>query len=78
MTDIDVSSVKLIGEVQPESRPIETGNYDMDGTPDLMLKFDKTNSVRSILRSGENAPIITEMIVGKIFVGIRTRALTNI
>lgn len=69
VSDIDISTVKLNGEVQAELHPTKIGDYDRDGIPDLMVKFDRTNVVRSILRSGENTLIITGKLVEKPFMG---------
>lgn len=39
--DIDVSSLRLNGTVEPVARPLEIGDYDADGVPDLMVKFSR-------------------------------------
>ena len=41
VSDIDVSTVMLNGEIQAESHPTEIGDYDGDGIPDLMVKFNR-------------------------------------
>jgi len=41
VSDIDVSTVVLNGEVPAELHPTEIGDYDGDGIPDLMVKFDR-------------------------------------
>lgn len=40
VNDIDVTTVLLNEAVEAEERPIEIGDYDSDGTADLMVKFD--------------------------------------
>jgi hypothetical protein len=40
--EIDVSTVRLQGVISAESRPIEVGDNDDDGVPDLMVKFDRS------------------------------------
>ena len=40
-SDIDVSTVMLNGEVPAELHPTEIGDYDSDGIPDLMVKFNR-------------------------------------
>jgi len=69
VSDIDISTVKLNEEVQAELHPTKIGDYDTDGMPDLMVKFDRTNVVRSILRSGRNTLVITGKLVEKPFTG---------
>jgi len=41
VSDIDISTVKLNGEIQAELHPTEIGDYDSDGIPDLMVKFNR-------------------------------------
>jgi len=41
VSDIDISTVMLNGEIQAELHPTEIGDYDTDGIPDLMVKFDR-------------------------------------
>lgn len=38
---IDVSTLKLNGQVPAEPEPTEVGDYDGDGRADLMVKFDR-------------------------------------
>jgi len=69
VNDIDISSVKLNGEVLAESHPTKIGDYDKDGIPDLMVKFYRANVVRSILRTGEDEITIRGILIGKSFEG---------
>jgi parallel beta-helix repeat protein len=39
--EIDVSTLLLNGQVPAEPEPVEVGDYDGDGIPDLMVKFDR-------------------------------------
>lgn len=41
VNDIDVNTVKLNGLIPAELAPTEVGDYDEDGIPDLMVKFDR-------------------------------------
>jgi Tol biopolymer transport system component len=43
---IDISSILLNGEIQvyPEA-PTQAGDYDSDGVPDLMVKFDRSDVI---------------------------------
>ncbi|NIO37116.1 hypothetical protein GTO27_05370, partial [Candidatus Bathyarchaeota archaeon] len=70
--NIDVSTVRLNDEVQAKSHPTKIGDYDKDGIPDLMVKFDRTDVVRSILRKGENTVVVTGLFTGKSFQGSET------
>lgn len=60
---IDISSIMLNDSAPVLTKPTEIGDYDKDGTPDLMAKF-KRDEVQQILYSGEEVPII---ITGKVF-----------
>lgn len=40
--DIDVSTVKLNGQVLAAAQPTQIGDYDGDGVADLMVKFDRS------------------------------------
>jgi len=53
---IDLESLWLNGQVQAEAKPIEIGDYDGDGIPDLMVKFNR-KSVQNILEVGEEVKI---------------------
>lgn len=41
VNDIDVNSVRLQETIDAKSSPSNIGDYDNDGNPDLMLKFDR-------------------------------------
>ena len=53
---INLSSVTLNGQVLVEVKPTEMGDYDCDGIPDLMVKFNMT-AVQNILVIGEKVKI---------------------
>lgn len=70
---IDITTVKLNDEVQAELHPTDIGDYDKDGEPDLMVKFDRTDVVRSIFRRAcGNTLTITGTLIGKSFQGSKT------
>jgi len=48
VNDIDISTVLLNGEVPAEEQPTEIGDYDDDGIPDLMVKFDRLATIEAI------------------------------
>jgi len=58
VADIDVSTIKLNGEVNAESRPNGIGDYDEDGIPDLMVKFDRTSVQEIPLEVGDEVEIV--------------------
>lgn len=63
ISQIDISSIMLNGLVPALSKPIESDDYDGNGKPDLMVKFDRPE-VQAILSPGEGI-IIT--LTGKVF-----------
>jgi hypothetical protein len=63
ISDIDVDSLTLQGVIHPESDPTEIGDYDSDGTPDLMVKFDR-NEVIELLQPGEQSIALTGQLDG--------------
>jgi len=56
VADIDVSSIWLNSQVQAQSSPTAIGDYDGDGVPDLMVKFDR-QAVEDILVVGDEVEI---------------------
>jgi hypothetical protein len=56
VTDINVSTMLLNETVPAELQPIEVGDYDSDGVPDLMVKFDR-QAVNDILPIGDAVSI---------------------
>lgn len=72
VADIDVSTVKLNGEVSAESEPTAIGDYDGDGIADLMVKFDRA-AMQGILQVGDVEITVTgELTDGTLFEGIDT------
>lgn len=53
VNDIIIDSVLLNNELSAESHPTEIGDYDGDGIPDLMVKFNRT-AVIGLLKPGLN------------------------
>jgi len=75
--DIDVSTVKLNGEVSAESEPTAIGDYDSDGITDLMVKFDRT-AVQGLLQIGDVEITVTgELNDGTPFEGSDTIRVIN-
>ncbi len=54
--DIDVSTVKLNGELLALEKPTGLGDYDDDGIPDLMVKFD-AEEAKGMLDLSNNSQI---------------------
>jgi len=67
---INLTSVTLDGQVYAEAKPFEIGDYDSDGIPDLMVKFNRT-AVKNILEVGGKVEIIVagKLIDGRVFEG---------
>jgi len=56
VSQTDVSSIRLNGIVSALAKPTKIGDYDGDGIPDLMVKFNR-KAVQKILAVGENVEI---------------------
>lgn len=65
VNDIDISSILLENCIPAELHPSEIGDYDNDGNPDLMVKFDRAE-VEDILTVGES---VTITVTGTLFDG---------
>ena len=63
VTDINVSTMMLNETVPAELQPTEIGDYDSDGIPDLMVKFDR-QAVIDILSIGDAVDIT---VTGKLY-----------
>lgn len=63
VSQIDVSSIMLNNLVPALVKPTGIGDYDKDGTPDLMVKF-KRDMVQSVLSPAEGVSIV---ISGQVF-----------
>jgi len=68
--EIDLENLLLNGKIKPESKPIEIGDYDENGVPDLMMKFNRL-AVEDILEAGEEVKVTISgnLIDGKPFEG---------
>ena len=58
VSDIVISSLKLKSSVSALSKPVKIGDYDEDGIPDLMVKFDR-QQVAAVLGSGTQMVTLT-------------------
>jgi len=66
---IDITSIMLNGVVPALTKPTEVGDYDGNGIPDLMVKFDRA-AVQNMLSVGEQVEItITGQVAGIAFEG---------
>ena len=54
--DIDISTVMLNGIVPALAHPTDVGDYDSDGVPDLMVKFDRSD-VQDVLEPGNEVEV---------------------
>jgi hypothetical protein len=69
---IDVASVKLNSAVTAEVSPTAIGDYDADGVPDLMVKFDR-GAVQDTVEAGDSVEVtITGQVNGIDFEGTDT------
>jgi hypothetical protein len=66
VADINVSTIMLNGTVPSELRPTAIGDYDSDGVPDLMVKFNRTAVSELILSQGIKYGNVTLTITGKL------------
>jgi parallel beta-helix repeat protein len=57
VNDIDISTILLNDKIPAESQPTVIGDYDNDGIPDLMVKFDRA-AVQEILEVGDSEKIV--------------------
>jgi len=57
---INVSTILLNGTVPAELHPTEVGDYDGDGVPDLMVKFDRAEVTSYILANVNMTKLIEE------------------
>lgn len=71
VNQIDVSSIMLNGTVPALAKPTEIGDYDGDGVPDLMVKFNRQDLI-AILSIGEATLTITGEVNGIPFEGSDT------
>ena len=71
--DIHTSTILLNGEIPAETKPVTIGDYDNDGLPDLMVKFDRA-ALAALLETGEAVLIVVtgELDAGLIFDGSDT------
>lgn len=53
---ISLGTIRLNGQIQSEAKPAEMGDYDSDGIPDLMVKFNRSEA-QKILQTGEKVRI---------------------
>ena len=69
--DIDISTILLNDVIQAEENPSDIGDYDLDGIPDLMVKFNRKNVI-DILETGDavEIKIFNELIDGTKFEGM--------
>jgi hypothetical protein len=71
VADIDLGSVRLNGTVPVDpAAPTAVGDHDGNGTPDLMVKFNRA-AVELTVSDGDNVPVtVTGNVGGHCFVGI--------
>jgi len=60
--DIDVGSLLLLEAVAAEPRPVNVGDYDADGVPDLMVKFSRS-ALAALLSPGDQEIVLTGFLM---------------
>ncbi len=81
VNDINVSTILLNDTVPAELHPTEVGDYDEDGIPDLMVKFDRDeviSLIESNLNTRERVCTVTLTITGKLYDGTRFQGRDSI
>jgi chitodextrinase/uncharacterized protein YegL len=68
LKEVDISTIKLNGVIRAQKSPFRIGDYDCDGIPDLMVKFDRS-SVKKFLDEPEEILTVTGKIGRKTFSG---------
>ena len=72
--DINVSTLLFNRTVPAEEHPTVIGDYDRDGTADLMVKFDR-RQVQSILSPGDNVMV---SVTGQLYNTTAIRGMTSL
>jgi hypothetical protein len=68
--DIDISSILLNDTIPVDmSAPTAVGDYDSDGIPDLMVRFNRTAVCQLILSKGVMLGNVTLTVSGKLYDG---------
>jgi hypothetical protein len=67
---INLTTVMLNGQVYAEAKPFAIGDYDSDGIPDIMVKFNRA-AVQTILQVGDQVEITIsgKLTDGRVFEG---------
>ena len=73
---IDVASIRLNGVVPALTKPTAISDYDKDGIPDLMVKFNRA-ALKSLLTPGNSVITITGLVAGIPFEGSDTVRVTK-
>jgi len=60
VADINVSSIMLNDTIPAELRPLAIGDYDEDGIPDLMVKFDRAEVISYIIANVNMTELVEE------------------
>ncbi len=63
VADINVSTVLLDDAISAELRPSNIGDYDRDGIPDLMVKFDRPDMIDLVKALNLDLPTDVELTV---------------
>jgi large repetitive protein len=70
VADIVISSVRLEGTIPAEAWPYSIGDYDHDGIPDLIVKFNRAAAI-NLLPNGDAVPVkVTGRVGSTTFEGV--------
>lgn len=76
--DIQVSTVGItaidgisVSSIMALTKPTQLGDFDNDGVPDLMVKFDR-QAIQQVLSSGAREIRVEGSVAGQLFVGTRS------
>jgi len=85
VSDINVSTILLNDSIPAEVHPVGIGDYDDDGVPDLMVKFDRAELTSYILTNVDITKLfeewfmtITLTITGELYDGTQFQGSTTI
>ncbi|MEE9150432.1 MAG: hypothetical protein V3U20_01195, partial [Thermoplasmata archaeon] len=69
VNDIEVLTILLEDTISAEPRPVTVGDYDKDGIPDLMVKFERSKVEEMLLPGIYNLKISGQLTDGTLFEG---------
>lgn len=74
----DTTMIKINGEMLCTVGPIEYGDYDEDGIPDLMMKFDRQALSNFLITNGFQTGDVSLTLTGQFYDGSKFKGIKNI